>query len=216
MRLSSARLFWARALLLLLGTYLYQSYQLTQTENELAGLRTELKALNAKVKEVADLQVKIKDLRGKQKIIEDLNNKKSGPGLVMASLSQATPGSLWLTELREGGGNVTMNGLAADHETLANFIRSLAISKYFTDVELIETTQGAGPTSALKRFAIKARVVYRPQPPNPPTPKLKLPRPCRNKRKRVERDTRQSPRTTGKAKTRYSYRNDHFARGALL
>ena len=151
------------ALLLLLGTYLYQSYQLTQMENELAGLRTELKALNAKVKEVADLQVKIKDLRGKQKIIEDLNTKKSGPGLVMASLSQATPASLWLTELREGGGNVTLNGLAADHETLANFLRSLAVSKHFTDVELVETTQGAGPTSALKRFSIKARVIYRAQ-----------------------------------------------------
>jgi type IV pilus assembly protein PilN len=149
------------ALLLLLGTYLYQSYQLTQTENELASLRTELKALNAKVKEVADLQVKIKDLRGKQKIIEDLNHKKTGPVLVMASLSQATPGSLWLTELREGGGSVTMNGLAADHETLANFIRSLALSKHFTAVELVETTQGTGPTAALKKFAIRARVIYR-------------------------------------------------------
>ncbi len=55
------------ALLLLLGAHLYQSYQLTQRENELAGLRTELKALNAKVKEVADLQTKIKELRGKHK-----------------------------------------------------------------------------------------------------------------------------------------------------
>lgn len=172
------------ALLLLLGAHLYQSYQLTQRENELASLRTELKALNAKVKEVADLQVKIKDLRGKQKIIEDLNHKKSGPVLVMASLSQATPGSLWLTELREGGGSVTMNGLAADHETLANFIRSLAISKHFTDVELIETTQGAGPTSALKRFAIKAQMVYRPQAPQPADAKTKASAPVQKEEKK--------------------------------
>ena len=149
------------ALLVLLSSYLYQSYQLTQLENQLAGLRTELQALNAKVKEVADLQVKIKDLRGKQKIIEDLNNKKSGPVLVMASLSLATPASLWLTDLREGGGNVTMNGLAVDHETVASFMRGLAASKHFTNVELIETTQGAAAAAALKRFAIKARVVYR-------------------------------------------------------
>lgn len=150
------------ALLILLGSYGYQSYQLTSLETELAGLRTELQALNAKVKEVADLQVKIKELRGKQKIIEDLNNKKSGPVLVMTSLSSATPASLWLTDLREGGGNVTINGLATDNETVANFMRSLATSKHFINVELIETTQGAGPTAALKKFAIKARVVYRP------------------------------------------------------
>ena len=153
-------------LLILLGSYLYQSYQLTSLEKELAGLRTELQALNAKVKEVADLQVKIKDLRGKQKIIDDLNNKKSGPVLVMASLSMATPTSLWLTDLREGGGEVTMNGLATDNETVANFMKSLATSRHFVNVELIETTQGVGPTAALKKFAIKARVVYRlPAPP---------------------------------------------------
>ena len=163
------------ALLILLGSYLYQSYQLSSLEKELAGLRTELQVLNAKVKEVADLQVKIKDLRGKQKIIEDLNNKKSGPVLVMASLSQATPASLWLTDLREGGGNVTMNGLATDNETVANFMRSLATSKHFVNIELIETTQGAGPTAALKKFAIKARVVYRPPPPPPADTKATTP-----------------------------------------
>jgi type IV pilus assembly protein PilN len=155
------------ALLVLLGTYVYQGYQLTNLEKELAGLRTELQVLNAKVKEVADLQVRIKDLRGKQKIIEDLENKKSGPVLVMASLSLATPASLWLTDLRESGGSVTMNGLAVDNESVANFMRALATSKHFTDIELIETTQGAGPTAALKKFAIKTRAVYRPPTPPP-------------------------------------------------
>lgn len=148
---------------LLLGAHLYQSYQLSNREKELAALRTELQALNAKVKEIADLQVKIKDLRGKQKIIDDLNSKKSGPVLVMASLSQATPSSLWLTDLRESGGIVTMNGLATDNETVATFMKSLAGSKHFTGVELIETTQGVKATAALKKFAIKARAVYRPQ-----------------------------------------------------
>jgi type IV pilus assembly protein PilN len=163
------------ALVLLLGTHLYQTYQLTNREKELAALRTELQALNAKVKEVAALQVKIKDLRGKQKIIDDLNGKKSGPVLVMASLSQATPASLWLTDLRESGGTVTMNGLATDNETVASFMKSLAGSKHFTGVELIETTQGAGATSALKKFALRARAVYRPQNPAPADSKAGAP-----------------------------------------
>ena len=152
---------------LLLSAHLYQSYQLSNREKELAALRTELQALNAKVKEIADLQVKIKDLRGKQKIIDDLNSKKSGPVLVMASLSQATPSSLWLTDLRESGGIVTMNGLATDNETVATFMKSLAGSKHFTGVELIETTQGVKATEGLKKFALKARAVYRPQKPAP-------------------------------------------------
>jgi type IV pilus assembly protein PilN len=151
-------------LLLLVGAHLYQSWHLSNLEKELTDLRAELQALNAKVKEVSDLQVKIKDLRGKQKIIEDLNNKKSGPVLVMASLSQATPASLWLTELRESGGSITMVGLATDNETVANFLRSLTASKYFADIELVETIQGSGATATLKRFTAKARAVYRPAP----------------------------------------------------
>jgi type IV pilus assembly protein PilN len=155
---------------LLVGSYLHQSYQLTQLDKELTSLRAELQALNAKVKEIADLQVKIKDLRSKQKVIDNLQQKKTGPVLVMTNLSRATPSSLWLTELRESGGSMTMNGLAVDNETIADFMRSLAQSKHFNNIELVETTQGAGANAALKKFSIKAGIIYRaPDAPPPDT-----------------------------------------------
>jgi Tfp pilus assembly protein PilN len=66
-----------------------------------------------------------------------------------------------------------MNGLAVDNQTVADFMKALAASKYFTSVELIETTQGAGPTASLKKFSIKTRVVYRPPEPAPPDAKTK-------------------------------------------
>jgi len=154
------------AVVLLLGVYLYQTYRLSELEKELAGLRTELRLLNAKVKEVADLQVKIKEARGKQKIIDNLKQKKTGPVLVMASLSRATPMTLWLTDLKETGGTVVMNGMATDNESVADFMRSLDASKFFTAVELVESTKGVGPTAALKKFSIKTKITYRP--PDPP------------------------------------------------
>ena len=147
---------------LLIGAHIYQAHQLSQLQNELSALRTELQALTLKVKEVGDLQNKIKDFRSKNKIIEDLNRKKSGPVLVMESLSSAVPASLWLTEFKETGGSLTMNGLAVDNQTIAEFMKAIAESKYFKDVELVETTQGAGPSAALKKFALKTRIVYRP------------------------------------------------------
>ena len=104
---------------LLIGAHIYQAHQLSQLQNELSALRTELQALTLKVKEVGDLQNKIKDFRSKNKIIEDLNRKKSGPVLVMESLSSAVPASLWLTEFKETGGSLTMNGLAVDNQTIA-------------------------------------------------------------------------------------------------
>ena len=163
----------AVVVVLLVGIHGYRSYQLSQLQTDLTTLRNELQALNVKIKEVGDLQVKIKDLRGKNKIIEDLNRKKSGPVLVMESLSNSTPGSLWLTDLRESGGNVTMNGLAVDNQTIADFLKSIAASKYFNNVELIETTQGAGPSASLKKFSIKTGVLYRPPEATSPDAKSK-------------------------------------------
>ena len=147
---------------LLIGAHIYQAHQLSQLQNELSALRTALQALTLKVKEVGDLQNKIKDFRSKNKIIEDLNRKKTGPVLVMESLSSAVPASLWLTEFKETGGSLTMNGLAVDNQTIAEFMKAIAESKYFKDVELVETTQGAGPSAALKKFALKTTIVYRP------------------------------------------------------
>jgi type IV pilus assembly protein PilN len=158
-------------LVLLIGAHIYQSREISQLQNELAALRSELQTLNLKVKEVGDLQNKIKDFRSKNKIIEDLNKKKSGPVLVMESLSSAMPTSLWLTEFKESGGSLTMNGVAVDNQTIAEFMKAIAQSKYFKNVELIETTQGTGATGALKKFALKTSVVYRPAEAVPPSNK---------------------------------------------
>jgi len=149
-------------LLLLAGSYFYQAHELSGLQAELASLRAELQALNVKVKEVGDLQNKIKDLRSKNKIIENLNRKKSGPVLVMESLSSATPNSVWLTDLKESAGSVTMNGLAVDNQSIADFMKTIAVSKFFNNVELVESTQGSGASASFKKFSIKSGVLYRP------------------------------------------------------
>ena len=159
------------ALLGLGAMHLLQSFQLSGLQTELAQLRGELQALNTKVKEIGDLQNKIKEARGKNKIIDDLKKKKSGPVLVMENLANATPASLWLTDLKESGGNLALSGLAVDNKTVANFINGLEASKHFKSVELIETTEGVGPTAGFKRFAIKTGVLY--QAPDAPPPESK-------------------------------------------
>jgi type IV pilus assembly protein PilN len=158
--------------LLVLGSmHLLQSFQLSSLETELAQLRGELQALNTKIKELGDLQNKIKEARGKNKIIDDLKKKKSGPVLVMENLANATPATLWLTDLKESGGSLALSGLAVDNKTVADFMTALEASKHFKSVELIETTEGVGPTVGFKKFAIKTGVLY--QPPEAPSPETK-------------------------------------------
>ncbi len=164
----------ATGILAIGAVHFIQAYQLSSLESDLASLRADLQTLNTKIKEVGELQNKIKDLRSKNKIIADLNKKKSGPVLVMENLAKATPTTLWLTELKESSGNLTLNGLAVDNKTVADFISGLEASKHFKTVELVEITQGTGASAGYQKFALKAGVLYQPaEPPPEPTPKTK-------------------------------------------
>ncbi len=161
------------ALLALGAMHLLQTYRLSGLETELTQLRGDLQALNFKIKELGDLQNKIKEANGKNKIIDDLKKKKIGPVLVMENLANATPATLWLTDLKESGGSLALSGVAVDNKTVAEFINGLEASKHFKSVELIETTDGVGPTAGFKKFAIKTAVYY--QPPEAPAPQTKSP-----------------------------------------
>jgi type IV pilus assembly protein PilN len=150
--------------LILLGLYLYQVYRLSSLNTELATLRNEIQDLNVKVKQVGELQNKVKEFKSKNKIIEDLEKKKIGPVRVMEALLAAAPPSLWLTEFKDTGGNLVINGQAIDNQTVADFLKALAASAYFKDVELVETTQGGPATGPYKKFSIKSVVSYQPVP----------------------------------------------------
>jgi type IV pilus assembly protein PilN len=149
-------------LLVMGGAYLFQWREQVRLENELTSLRSEIESLNVKVKEVGDLQNKIKDLGAKNKIFENLSKKRVGPVRVLESLSVAAPTSLWLTELRETGGNLVINGLAMDNQTIAEFMHALANSKYFNNVDLVEVVQEKSATPSLKKFSIKSALLYQP------------------------------------------------------
>ncbi len=98
---------------------------------------------------------------------------------VLADLSDATPQQVWLLEFTENGGAATITGLALDNQTIATLMRNLAGSPFFTDVDLVETTQSEQDGVALKKFVLRARLSYSGKPLPPAAPDLKYPEPSR-------------------------------------
>lgn len=150
----------ALVLVIAAAVYAYQARQLSNLEGELAELQQQITQLNAKVREVGEMQKRVVELKEKNKIITDLNKRRTGPVQVMESLSGATPPRLWLTEFKETGGNVTLNGFAADNQTIADFLKTLARMPNFKNVELAESTQSDQDSAPLKKFIIKSNVNY--------------------------------------------------------
>ncbi len=142
--------------------HIIQSSRLSSHEKELAGLSNEIKILNTQAKGVTNLKKEIGVLKEKLKVINELGKKKTGPVRVMESLSSAMPPRLWLTEFKESGGNLSISGMAVDNQTIAGFLKALAASPYFENVELGETTQvEKNKQSTLKKFVMRSKLLYR-------------------------------------------------------
>ena len=152
-------------LVLIVIVFLYQFSRSTLLSSRSSGLRQEIAGLEAQTKEVAELQKNNTELKQKVKVIDDLSKKKVGPVRVMESLSGATPARLWLTEFKENSGNLSLNGMAVDNQTVADFLKALSSSAYFKDVELVETSQTEQEKLLLKKFSLKSHLVYQPSVP---------------------------------------------------
>jgi type IV pilus assembly protein PilN len=142
------------------GLEVWSRMRLAPLKAEHAKLQAEIVALETKTKELTKLETERKDLEEKLKTIATLEAKKIGPVQVLADLSDAAPEQVWLLEFKETAGLATITGLGLDDQTIANFMRNLAASRYFDGVDLVETTQSQQDGVQLKRFVINARLSY--------------------------------------------------------
>ena len=138
---------------------------MARLDQEAADLEAELVVLRERVAEATRLEQQRKDLDTKLKVIAELSQKRVGPAGVLRDLSRATPDRLWLLDVTESAGAATVSGKALDNQTIADFLRALANSPYFTGVDLSETTQDEqGGGIKLKKFLLRANVNYAAKP----------------------------------------------------
>jgi type IV pilus assembly protein PilN len=152
------------ALVLLVLVFVFltiaQHRRQSRLDREIADVQQALTALDAKVKDVADLDQKKKDLDSKLKVIADLSRKRIGPSTVLRDLGRSIPDRAWLSEFTELKGSATLTGLAIDNQTIAQFLRDLSKSSYFTNVDLVETTQSDAGETRIRKFILKAQINY--------------------------------------------------------
>jgi type IV pilus assembly protein PilN len=140
-QLSVAVLSVTIAILVMLVPYLVQGRKMARLDGEIDQLHSEIVKYNEQAKEVRDLDKKRADLQSKLKVISDLNQKRVGPVHILADLGVATPEKLWLVDFSDVNSQATITGMALDNQTIATFMRQLQGSKYFFDVDLVETSQ---------------------------------------------------------------------------
>lgn len=102
-------------------------------QRELATFKDTNAKINALKKNIAELKVKLET-------INELERAKTGPVKLLDDLSMSVPkDKLWLTNIAEKKGTLSLTGTAMDNETVADFMKRLDGKKTITSVKLIKT-----------------------------------------------------------------------------
>jgi type IV pilus assembly protein PilN len=122
--------------------------QIKQTESEL----TKYDKIN---KEIAQIKKKLSNLKQKMAVMKNLESHRFEPTRLMDTMTQViVPKRMWFTRLDSKGQNVTINGIALDNKTVADFMVRLEKSEIFSDVDLKTLKQRRVEKSNLKSFQI--------------------------------------------------------------
>jgi len=86
----------------------------------------------------------------------------------MDEINKALPSQVWLLFFQERAGTVILRGKSLSPDDIANFMRNLEASDYFSDVELDVTTQKdlklGDRTLKVNDFSIRFKRMAEPEP----------------------------------------------------
>jgi type IV pilus assembly protein PilN len=143
-------------------------------------LKTEISKLEAQIKDIANLRNEIEALKARQRAVEDLQTNRNIPVYLLDELVKQTPEGIYLKDIKQNGGVVTIAGVAQTNERVSEFLRNTQYnSKWLERPELVEIKAVSMQTTKSEQrrlFDFSMRVTLkRPAPPAPATPNAPAP-----------------------------------------
>ena len=120
-----------------------QERDLTAAAATIRQLESDIARYQPEQEQVKAFKAKRMQLEDKIGVIRGLDRARSGPVRILDELSKNTPNRLWLTALSTEGVRITVEGDSLDTSVVADFLRSLNGSPYFTEVDLERTSSGS-------------------------------------------------------------------------
>ena len=115
---------------------------LATAEASVAQLEADIERYRPQQAQVEGFKKQKKQLQDKLDIIESLENARNGPVRILDELSSNVPERLWLTGIQTKGVGIRLEGQSLDTGVVADFLRGLNASPFFTNVDLDKTAGG--------------------------------------------------------------------------
>ena len=162
------------SLILVLLVLFYYNFSLNskigKLNKRIQTTNNELNKYNEINKEIARIKKNLEILRKKMAVIDQLESDRYAPVILMDTMTQVLVSKrMWFTSLLVSEKTVSINGIALDEKTVADFMVRLQKSGLFANVELKSVKRKKVENSNLKSFEIVCTKI----PPKEPEQPLK-------------------------------------------
>ncbi|HEY3043570.1 MAG TPA: PilN domain-containing protein [Vicinamibacterales bacterium] len=134
--------------------------QSKQLDADLASAQQEAARLHSVIVKVQDFEQRKAQLSQRVVLIEDLRKEQKGPVHMLDEISKALPPMLWLTEVKQVGADVVIDGTSTTQTGVSDFVNNLEASGYFKksiDIIGTRTVPLAKPPGELVSFTLRAQ-----------------------------------------------------------
>jgi type IV pilus assembly protein PilN len=161
------------AVLLIGWRYWSLTQQSTDVDREIAEAQAETQRLSSIIRQVEEFEQRKTQLSERVVLIENLRNGQTGPVHMLDQISRSLPPMLWLTEMKQVGGDVLIDGLSTTQTGVSDFVNNLEASGYFKrsiDIVGTATQPLAQPPGELVKFTLRAQFQRPGETAPPPAP----------------------------------------------
>ncbi len=131
-----------------------------ELDKEIAAAQQETTRLHSVIEQVQQFEQRKAQLQQRVVLIEQLRKSQTGPVHMLDQISRALPPMIWLTELKQVGADVVIDGRCTTLTGLSEFVSNLEATGYFKkSVEIVSTQAEPIPQAAgeLIKFSVKAQ-----------------------------------------------------------
>lgn len=124
------------------------------TNHRIEDAKKELNKQKKIRQKVKDMEAKERRITSILKTIDFLTQEKQAPVAYLDNLNVILPSEIWLTNLTDSGGRITINGFSFSNNSVAQLMRDMENSEHFVRVELSEVTTTKIKKESLKKFKL--------------------------------------------------------------
>lgn len=162
-QIASAVVVFCCVLFILALVALFQSNKISATESRIKDLQAEKTKYSKTLKKIADYKKNTDELERRINVINKLRTDSSLTVHVLDEITNLIDNKrVWLTSLSQQGSSLSLNGVALDNETIAQFMEILKTSPFISSVALGKSTLKGISGKNLKVFNISCSVAQPP------------------------------------------------------